>query len=349
MRTETPNRVQHRVVNLLFVLAAMQLVSFYLISSRPYLRFWDYMHGAERNPFQQRVLPVALLWPLVHTHWITTAFEHLKGLFLPVERGAYFVLCFFALCITGYFTMQLYNALSPTRRLWFLVYPSLLYVTLWSYVVIVQQGFFYPYDLLSLTFFTAGLYFIYTRQFWPLFFTILIGTVNRETTLFLIVIYMIDSCSSLSDLSLPLWRRLDLRMMPWARVALLLVVWLAIKVTLHHMFAANNSDEDAVHIKDNLEKFMPKHWPAILNICGYILPIVLVFRKRLAPARFANYMLVMPVWFAVMFVKGILVETRIYGELSSYTALAALLLIERYMTQTENQKSNVEEIAASSV
>jgi hypothetical protein len=342
MRTVTSTRVQGAIAHLLFVLATMQLASFYLISTRPYLKFWDYMRGAERNPFQQRVLPVALLWPLVHTRWITAAFEHLRGLFLPVQRGAYFVLCFFALCAAGFFSMKLYHALSPTRRLWFAVYPAFLYVTLWSYVVIVQQGFFYPYDALSLAFFTAGIYFIYTRQYWPLFFTVLIGTVNRETTLFLIAIYMIDSCSRVEDMSVALWRRLDVRMMPWVRVAMLAAVWLAVKLVLHHVFAANNSAEDAVHVRDNLEKFMPKHWPAVLNICGYVLPVVLLCRKQLAPARFANYLLVLPVWFAVMFVKGILIETRIYGELSGYTAVAAVLLVERYMTRAEREEERDE-------
>ncbi|MBS1799972.1 MAG: hypothetical protein JSS95_09125 [Acidobacteria bacterium] len=326
------------LAHVLYVLATMQLASFYLVSTHPYLRFWDYMRGAERNPFQERVLPVALLYPLVHSRAITAVFEHLRGLFLPIQRGAYFVVCFFALCIAGFFVMKLYDALSPSRKLWFAVYPAFLYVTLWSYVVIVQQPFFYPYDVLSLMFFTAGVYYIYTRQYWPLFLTVLIGTVNRETTLFLIVIYMIDSCSRDTSLSRALWRRLDLRMMPWVRVAMLTAVWLTIRIALHHIFAANNNAEDAIHVRDNLEKLMPKHWPAVLNICGYVLPVVLVCRKKIAPARFANYLLVMPVWFAIMFVKGILVETRIYGELSGFTAVAAVLLLERYAMQGEREE-----------
>jgi hypothetical protein len=332
-----------------YTLSMLQVCSFYLVYMEPYLNYANYMSGHERNPFQQRILPVPLLWALLHTPPLVWFFVHLKGLFLPVERGAAFILSFTAMSVAGYFTMKLHDAVSPRRSLPLVVYLAFLYTAMSSYVILVQMHFFYPYDTLSLAFFTAGIYFIYTRKFVPLLLVMLVGTFNRETTLFLVPIFMIDAASR-EDLPLetPLWRRLDVRWIPWMRVAALVAVWVGIKLFLGHIFAHNDRSEDYIRIRENMHLFLPKHWPALLNICGYLLPVVLVLRKQIVPQRFANYLLVFPIWFAVMLTKGILIETRIYGELSGYTAVAAVLLLERYMAQEslrEARNANSQRVA----
>ena len=81
----------------------------------------------------------------------------------------------------------------------------------------------------------------------------------------------------------------------------------------------------------------PRMWPALLNICGYLLPIVFLYRANLVPIRFANYLFIMPIWFATMFYTGVMVETRIYGELCGYTAVAVVLIAERYITTLNPQ------------
>src|SRR4051794_4304003 len=148
-----------------YALSTLQISSFYVVTMHPYLNYANYLSGHERNPFQQRILPVAILWPLLHSPAVLWVFMHLKGLFLPVQRGAAFVLSFFAMSVAGYYTMKLYQAVSPGGKLPFLVYLTFLYTTLSSYVILVQMHFFYPYDTLSMAFFTAGVYYIYTRQF----------------------------------------------------------------------------------------------------------------------------------------------------------------------------------------
>jgi hypothetical protein len=329
-----------------YALSTLQISSFYVVTMHPYLNYANYLSGHERNPFQQRILPVAILWPLLHSPAVLWVFMHLKGLFLPVQRGAAFVLSFFAMSVAGYYTMKLYQAVSPGGKLPFLVYLTFLYTTLSSYVILVQMHFFYPYDTLSMAFFTAGVYYIYTRQFAPLLLVMLLGTLNRETTLFLIVIYAIDMASRMDvEMETPLWKRIDPAKIPWLRTAALFAVWLGVKLVLRHSFARNDNSEDYVRVRENLHLFLPNHWPALLNICGYLVPALLVFRRQIVPLRFGNYLLVFPVWFAVMCCKAILVETRVYGELSGYTAVAGVLLLERYMAfnaRTEMRQSNQE-------
>ena len=68
--------------------------------------------------------------------------------------------------------------------------------------------------------------------------------------------------------------------------------------------------------------------PQTLSGCGYLLPVMLYFRRRVPDARVAAYLLIIPIWFAVMMYYGVLVETRIYGELCPLVAIASVLLME---------------------
>ena len=342
------NRTLVILTNFFYVLLTLQVCSFYVMATRQFLNYSTYMAGLERNPFQRRVLPVLILRPLLHSPFILTAFARLKGVFIPVERGAEFTLSLIAMSLAGFFTLKLYDAVSPYRTLRFLVYPMFLYVTLWSYVILVQMNFFYPYDLLSLAFFTAGLYFIYTKQFWALWGVILVGTFNRETTMFLIPLYLIDAVMRPSgEVAVPLEKRL--RQAPWVRLLALSVTWIAVKLILQRAFALNDSTEDSLHIYDNAHFLLPKHWPSILNICGYLLPVVILFQHKLMPRRFASYLLIFPLWFVVMYCKGILQETRIYGELSGYTAVAVILLLEQYVSTLERSRYDAQKVEAESL
>jgi hypothetical protein len=347
-KSSQSNRTPAVLTSFFYILITLQVASFYVMATRPFLNYSTYLSGQERNPFQRRILPTLILGPLLHSPLILTAFARLKGVFMPVERGASFTLSLIAISLAGFFTLKLYDAVSPYRTFRFLVYPMFLYVTLWSYVILVQMNFFYPYDILSLAFFTAGLYFIYTKQFWALFVVILIGTFNRETTIFLVPIYLIDALMRpAGNVANPLLKRF--LHAPWARILTLFVTWAAVKLALHHAFALNDSTEDTLHIYDNAHFLLPKHWPSILNICGYLLPIVIIFQHKLTPRRFASYLLIFPLWFVVMYCKGIIQETRIYGELSGYTAVAVILLLEQYVATLKPSSYEVQKSEAESL
>lgn len=86
-----------------------------------------------------------------------------------------------------------------------------------------------------------------------------------------------------------------------------------------------------------MRRLTPRLWPALLDICGYVLPVVILFRRRLSPLRFANYLYIFPVWLAIMFYTGVILETRIWGELCTYTAVAATLLLEEHFSRVRDQ------------
>lgn len=320
-------------VAFLYLCACLQFVRFYVRSSSFYLNLPAYMSGHERLPFQERILPVLLMEPVFHSHWMMRLLVHEQGI-ATGNLGPFYLLSVIGTLVTAFFTQLLYRSVSRRQTLPLLVVPLLLFCMLWTYVIHNEANFSYPYDLLSLAFFTAGMYFIYERRYVPLLFIILVGTLNRETTLFLIGIYVIDAASRDAD-SLPVadtargWlRQLLFRSVRWSRVALLLAVWLVVKGSLAYAFRHNDSSENFVRIEYNAERLRVRLLPALLNVCGYLLPVLAVYWRRIRPYRFGNYILILAIWIPVMIYTGVLLETRIYGELCSWTAVAMTLLAE---------------------
>jgi hypothetical protein len=324
----------------LYACATLQFVRYYCKSTDFYLNMTAYLTGHERLPFQERVLPIALLRPMYHWHWLMSHMAHSNGAFTP-ELGPFYLLSLLSLAVAGIYTQRFYFLVSGRRSLSFLVYPIFLFTMMWSYSIHNEANYSYPYDLPGVAFFAAGLYYIYKRSFVGLFFVILIGTFNRETTLFLIVLYVIDSASravpslqlarasrSDRDAGHGILDRFDLRLVGWTKVAILGSIWIAVKFGLAYHFAGNSNAENFLRIRYNLARLSPRLLPALLNICGYTIPLIVVFFRMLKPIRVQNYLWVLPVWIAVMFCSGVLVETRIYGELCPFAAVALVLIIE---------------------
>jgi hypothetical protein len=74
-----------------------------------------------------------------------------------------------------------------------LVYPSLLAVCTATYVMHTVRNFRFIYDLPSLAFFSVAMFLVYQRKHWVWFVLLFVAaTMNRETTLLLLPLYMID-------------------------------------------------------------------------------------------------------------------------------------------------------------
>lgn len=112
------------------------------------------------------------------------------------------VLC---LMLTGYLTTKIYQASSQRRLLTPMVYPLLLVVCGATYVMHTVQNFRFLYDLPSLTFFAGAMYLMYFRRHRIYFAGLFVpGTINRETTLLLIPLYMLNEAVEEGRLQWPL-------------------------------------------------------------------------------------------------------------------------------------------------
>ena len=186
------------IVALLYGCAGLQLVRFYVKTSDFYLKMPAYMAGHERLPFQERVLPIFLFRPMFHSTFLMGLLVHRQGV-SPWSKGPFYLLSLVSLLIAAVLTQLLYKRVSRHHTLSLIVCPLFLFCVTWTYVIHNEANFSYPYDLPSLAFFTGGLYSIYQRRFLPLLLIMLVGPFNRETTLFLIGIYLLDAARRASD------------------------------------------------------------------------------------------------------------------------------------------------------
>ena len=331
----------------LYVFATVNAMQFYIVSTQPYLDVAKYYAGTERLPFQERIFPIPIMKALDH---LTAAVPALRsgGGVLTQVRFSSFLLSLVSFGIASIFVVLLYRSISRTRALGALVAPIFLALTVATYVLRPVARLYYPYDMPALAFFAAGLFFIYQRKFFLLLIVLLVGTFNRETTLFLILIYLLDAASrhepALTGSRAATFLDLDWRRVPWLRAACLTAVWVAIRAYLGHLFKGNDRSEDYNRVLENVHRLVPRFIPSIFDLCGYVLPIVYLRRKHLGSQRLAAWFLVVPVWIACMFVMGIITETRVYGELIPLVAVAATLLLEEKSALQSGQTRPVVEL-----
>ena len=315
----------------LYVVATIQFVWCYLWLTRPYVNTLLYEQGRGRMPFQGRSL---MMLPMRWAHQ-SGLLRRLAGPFAdshfwfpkPVApevlvQAAVDVAC---LLVTGYFATKIYQASSRRKLLTPVVYPLLLVVCGATYVMHTVQNFRFIYDLPSLAFFAAAMYLMYFRWHWIYFAGLFaLATMNRETTLLLLPLYMLNGAVEDGRLRWPLLLRgRTLRV-----VIPLAVGWVGWQIFVRLVFAQNVS-EFYPRIDWNLKSLLvPQAWPQLLSACGYLLLFVVVTRRRIADPRLRAWLWLVPVWLGFMFVYGILIETRVFGELIPLVVCSTALVME---------------------
>jgi hypothetical protein len=322
------------VLIVFYVIATVQFVWCYLWLTRPYVNTFLYEEGRERMPFQGRSL---MMLPMRWAHH-SAALDRMTGAFAdshfwfpkPVApevlvQAAIDVLC---LLLTGYLTTKIYQASSRQRLLTPVIYPLLLVVCGATYMMHTVQNFRFIYDFPSLAFFATAMYLMYFRWHWIYFAGLFVlATLNRETTLLLLPLYMLNKAVEGERLQWPLlFQRRTLQV-----VVPLAVGWAAWQIFLRHVFA-HNASEFYPRIDWNVKSLVaPQAWPQLLSACGYLLLFIVVTRRRIGDPRLRAWLWLVPVWLGFMFVYGILIETRVFGELIPFVVCATALIVEKML------------------
>jgi hypothetical protein len=315
-----------------YVVATVQFVWCYLWLTRPYVNTLLYEEGHERMPFQGRVL---MMMPMRWAHenralaWLAGGPFARSHFWFPkpvapevLVQAAIDVFC---LLVAGYFTTKIYEASSGRRLLTPMVYPLLLVACGATYVMHTVQNFRFVYDLPSLAFFATAMYLMYFRWHWIYFAGVfLLATMNRETTLLLLPLFLLNEAVKGGRLRWPLllqWRTLRL-------VVPLLMFWVGWQILMRHVFAGNVS-EFYPRINWNVKSLVvPQAWPQLLSACGYLFLFVVVMRRQIRDPQLRAWFWLLPVWAGFMFVYGILIETRVFGELIPLIVCTTLLIVE---------------------
>ena len=326
----------------LYALATIQLVWGYHSRVPSYLRLDAYENGLERTPFQSRILMMLVLRWAHHSAFMNKLADIVSAgtpIYRSHIRPEAFVLATtdtMGVVLAGWMATRIYEAASERRLLTAYVYPLVLVFCATSYVLLPLQSFRFYYDLPSLGFFSVGLYLIYFRKN-PLWFAALfvIATINRETTLMLLWFFVLAAVAEGYAFD---WRR------AYAPRTLAVVVPLALYWTGWHifvgrMFAHNHLEWIRHYVVNAVLLAWPPAWSQMLSAgCFLILPI-LVFRRCVKDATLRIWLWALPAWFGIMFVYGILVEVRIFGELIPYfVCMAALIAEQTILGRIENDE-----------
>jgi hypothetical protein len=109
---------------------------------------------------------------------------------------------------------------------------------------------------------------------------------------------------------------------------LMLLYWVAWHMLVFHLFR-HNSSEYYPRIAFNWQCLRRlRYYPQLISAGGYLLPLVLLLYRRVRDAQLQVWLWMIPCWYAVMAVWGILVETRVFGELLPVITCAATLIAE---------------------
>lgn len=350
----------------LYLLMTVQFVGCYLFLGFPYLDLRRFTQGYERLPFQTRLLLAPLLRWAQHSAFMIHYASRLamNGYFFPHGIGPSEVVEFWldipCVLIAGWVAVRIYQAASRRRILGWLVYPLFLVLCTVSYILHTVQNFRFAYDLPSLAFFSVGLYLIYFRKS-PLLLVALfaLATLNRETTLLLIPFYLLSELAPGGDSedrpvrrlvllsALPAvqhlrWKRL-LRPEVFLPAGLMLAYWAVWHVFVFHLFR-HNASEYYPRLQFNFYCFRRlRYWPQLFSACGFLLPLLPVFRRHIHDAQLRLWMWMIPVWYALMSVWGILVETRVFGELLPFLAVLGTLIAEEALAAALLRRSQAED------
>jgi hypothetical protein len=327
----TERRAGPRLAFLLNLLATVQVVWFYLTRLECHLKLLPYEQGRERIPFQYRLL---LMEPLRWAHqspalnataaWLTSLRGFFPGGVRPegiLEAG----LDMASVAIAGLIARKLYQLTSRTGLLISYVYPLTLLMVMSTYCFLTMHGYRFIYDLPGLAFFSVGLYLIFARTHpaW-LAAIFLIGTLNRETTLLLLLFFVLARCSRGPRFN---WKQ-GYAASTLTTVLPLLSFWLAWHLWVIHLFRANPSARQPVWSLNLSILAIPFTWPQLLGAFAYLLPLVILYRNHIRDRVLRTWLWALPVWFAFMCYYGVLVETRVWGELIAYIACVSTLVAE---------------------
>lgn len=331
---------------LLFTLLACAHFSMLDLSRSPqFLNLHLYANGAERLPYQGRILMAWLLHSMdgvlghVMAHPAMVARLAQVSTHVPLRLTQPYVL---PLVITSFISMLVAvlaaraSLLHLTGSKAFASWAALLtlYMAYFNLLTVYGLAYTLPYDIPSLAFFSVGVWLVLTRRYWVLLPVFILGTLNRETYCFMTVFLALytwfeerlqtDTRSRLLALS---------RVAP--HLAIQAALWLVIRLWIRHHFLQNPIDHDAANgffifqYRHNLKLIAnPGQWPLFLSLFGFTLPFVVSGYRWIGNLGLArSVMAITTLWFVAMMTIGTIVEVRIFDELTAFFAPALGLIL----------------------
>lgn len=328
-----PSPRKYRAVAwIVYSLATIQLVWAYHSRVQPYLQLDRYENGLEVTPCQTRVLMMWLLrWAhhnpfLIHLADLVSRFTPIYRSHITPETFILAITDTAGIVLAGWVATRIYDASSDRRLLITYVYPLVLVLCAVTYLLVSLHSRRFYYDLPSLGFFAVGLYLIYFRKH-PLWFATLfvVATLNRETTLVLLLFFVLAAMTESDKVD---WRRCY-SPRTLAVIAPLAIYWIAWHLEVNRLYAGNHAAWIPAYKINLVLLAWPPAWPQLFAAGGYSILPILLYRKLVKDPTLRLWLWTLPAWFGIMFLYGIVVESRLFGELIPYLACMSALIAEQ--------------------
>ena len=335
------SKARHFLAVSLNTLATIQVVLFYLSRVPSAMNLVSFEAGTERTPMQQRMLMMLLLrWShRSHVmHLLAASMTFTSGWFpakISPEGLLQTSVDVASVAVTGMVARRIYLASSPRKLLTPFIYPIVLAMVTATYSLMTMHSLRFVYDLPALAFFSIGLFIIYF-ELHPLLFVMLFvaATVNRETSLLLLPLYALAQCRTkiTSTHHLP---ALNLRLLTKKRALLVILPLGLFWIEWHRWVTAHyslNVSASGPRLFMNITTVaFPLTWPQLASCCCYLWPFVIVHRKLLADPLLRAWILLPVMSFCFMLYFGLILETRVFGEIIPYMACATALIAEELL------------------
>ena len=297
----------------LLVLLCLHFAFVYVNTLEPAFDYHAYAQGTVAGPYQTRLLLSLVFRALLHAVPAQTPLPgHLADplllAMLPIAAAS----LFFATDAVRRATLHL----GLTPRLAALLSFSVPWMAYFHFDLAPEIRVQTPYDLPQLLCFAVAWLGIVRRSRWLFYTAFLLGSLNRETTLLLIPIWMLFEYDHHRGRTV------------LAEGAGLAALWTALRV-LTVRFYPGSHQAVTFHLAQNLHFLRsPLHWMTMLSVFGFLgIPLAVYFRDvRLKPLR-QTIGLALP-WFALMCVVGDLLEVRIQSEWIPYVAICLALIAQ---------------------
>lgn len=320
----------------MLVMATLHFARCYIVFCGYWIQLPVYAAGQAKMPFQKRMLMMPVLRWAERNRALQNFCAHHVLINTPDLLVMWIVAAVCMLATAG-MVIWLYLRASRIRAFWWMPWAMLLLVSFVQYILRSDLNYLYPYDLPSLVFFTAGLALIYARRYWWLVPLFPVAALNRETIVFLVPLLLLDACCNQGRFN---WKNLRKPSL-LALTAILSFIWLGVQVYVQHRFRANPIQTGNPLLDNVRELVNPRYLPQFFSI-GAFLPVFLWrSRWRIGDVRIRMYLWIFLPWLAVMTVYGLLVETRIFGELTGLFAVACALAIEEKIANTRMQHQEI--------
>jgi hypothetical protein len=301
----------------LAAVSSLQFAITYVVTQKGF-KFVDFAMGQVTYPFRRRIFMAyvyrGFLRLGLHVHFKTSSLGA-NEIFSIVVNAAMLLL---AIAVARFWIREMIGQDSPWEWMSLLV----IWVTNYHFLLTPEMHWQTPYDVPSMAFFGLASYAAFTRNRWLFYPVFLIATTNRESTIFLPMVFFLFGLGSAGSL----WQALKS-----TRVALVLetlaqfLLWYVVNQTCIYVSGGPEPSLSLYRINFHL-LINPTHWPTYFSLFGFLWIPYALFFDRIGNQRMKRIAWLAIPWAMVMFKLSDPLEIRVNSEWVVYGVVCLSLI-----------------------